>query len=211
MNKPARKSAPPAKKAAKKTAAKTKGAPVKASAQKPSLRRELFIAACIAGKDSKAAAIEAGYSEHTAAVQGCRLMKDPDVRKQVADGLAAIRAEVEEDTGVTLKETVKELARLALYDPADLVRQQLNCPEDIAKLPEDVRRVIAGWSWDKWGNFVVKLTSKTPNLDLLMKHLGGYEKDNQQKGGALAELLEQVTRSAIPIAKDLPAEGNDVG
>lgn len=211
MTKPARKSAPAAKKATKKTAAKTKGAPVKAGAPKPSLRRELFIAACIAGKDGKAAAIEAGYAPAGAVVQASRLMADPEVRKAVADGLAAIRAEVEEDTGVELKQVVRELARLALYDPADLVKLPLNCPEDIANLPEDVRRVIAGWSWDKFGNFVIKLAPKATAADMLMRHLGGYERDNKQKGGALADLLAEVTRSAVPIAKDLPPEGHDVG
>ena len=42
---------------------------------------------------------------------------------------------------------------------------------DIRDLPEDVRRAIAGWSWDKEGRFTVKLADKSKALDQLGKHL----------------------------------------
>jgi phage terminase small subunit len=43
---------------------------------------------------------------------------------------------------------------------------------------------------------------KSRALDMLMKHLGGYEVDNKQQGDGLANLLAGIGRSAFPIVKD---------
>lgn len=60
---------------------------------------------------------------------------------------------------------------MAFYDPADIAGANISGPQDIPNLPEDVRRAIIGWSWDKQGNFILKLSPKTPSLELLGRHL----------------------------------------
>lgn len=205
MSRPARKSAP-AKKTTKPAAKKVPAKPFQVKPQ-----HEVFAAEFCKDQCGKDAAIRAGYSARNAEQQASRLLARPEIRSLVDAGMARIRQQVEVDTGVTLQQVVRELGCMALYDPADIGSQPVNCPKDIEKLPEHVRRAIVGWSWDKHGNFVLKLAPKAPAADMLMKHLGGYERDNKQKGGVLADLLAQVTRSAVPIAKDLPPEGHDVG
>jgi hypothetical protein len=44
---------------------------------------------------------------------------------------------------------LREIQRMAMYDPAQLT--DVKSPDDIKKLPEDVRRAIVGWSWDRNG------------------------------------------------------------
>lgn len=60
-----------------------------------------------------------------------------------------------------------ELEGVAFLDPAELAG--LNSPDDVAKAPEHVRRAVVGWSWDKAGNFVLKL-AKERALEMLGKH-----------------------------------------
>lgn len=99
-------------------------------------------------------------------------------------------------TEVTQDRVIQELAAMAFYDPADLASTPVNCPADIAKLPEAVRRAIVGWSWDKHGNFVLKLSPKTPSIDLLARHLGML-KDKVEvtgpNGGPIQSITSQTT------------------
>jgi len=61
---------------------------------------------------------------------------------------------------------------MAHYDVASLASVELKGPEDLVNLPEQVRRAIIGWSWDQSGRFIPKLAEKTPQINLLLKHLG---------------------------------------
>ena len=48
-----------------------------------------------------------------------------------------------------------------------------------------------------------KLSDKKPALDMLMKHLNGYEKDRNAGMDTLAGLLASFQRSAVPVVKDV--------
>jgi phage terminase small subunit len=47
-----------------------------------------------------------------------------------------------------------------------------------------------------------KLSDKKGALDLLMKHLGGYKEDNEQKANPLTALLARIGKSTLPIVAD---------
>jgi phage terminase small subunit len=114
------------------------------------------------------AAIRAGYSERTARQAGAENLSKPDIRREIK----RLIEERAERTEITAERVLRELAALALYDPGKLGAAMIKGPEDIEKLPDELRRGVVGWGWDRAGNFVLKLASKTQPLDLLGQHLG---------------------------------------
>lgn len=126
------------------------------------------------------AAIRSGYSAKTAGRIGPELLGKTCIQAAISERRQARsgRTEVKQD------EVVRELAALGFYDPADIAGAKINGPADIAKLPEATRRAIIGWSWDKHGNFVLKLSPKTVSLELLGRHLGMW-KDRIEVGGSV--------------------------
>jgi phage terminase small subunit len=117
------------------------------------------------------AAIRAGYSPRTAASQGERLLRNVEVEKEIALRIQerAQRAEI------TAERVLEELGRLAIYDPGMIGKAAISRPEDIEKLPEDLRRAVVGWSWDRAGNFTLKLSDKIRALDLIGQHRGMWK------------------------------------
>lgn len=140
-------------------------------------KQQAFVAEYLVDLNATQAAIRAGYSAATAYSQGERLLRNVEVKTAI-DAAKAARAE---RTVVSQDRVIAELARMALYDPADLATA-INGPQDIPNLPEDVRRAIVGWGWDKQGNFTLKLSPKTPSLELLGRHLGLFDADAQKQG-----------------------------
>lgn len=136
------------------------------------------------------AAIRAGYSENTADVIGCENLGKP----YIAAAIAEAQAKLAEKAGVSAERIVQEFCCLGLYDPADIASQGISGPEDIASLPENVRRAIIGWSWDRNGNFILKLADKAGSLVNLGRHLGMFT-DKVQHSGKIE--LEQMTDADI--------------
>ncbi len=139
------------------------------------------------------AATRAGYSADTARQMGSENLSKPDV----ADAIAARRAVLAAKIEVTQERIVEEFARMAFYDPSALGVEGIAGPEDIVKLSEDVRRAIIGWSWDKAGNFTLKLADKNAALTNLGRHLGMF-KDKVEHGldADFARLLADADRRA---------------
>lgn len=158
-------------------------------------KQRRFVEEFLVDLNATQAAIRCGYSERTAAQQASRLLSDVKIQAAIQEGQAARSQRTE----ITADLVVQELARMALFDPADLVRRPITKPEDIATLPEHVRRVIAGWSWDKQGNFVLKLAPKTPNLELLGRHLGMFtDKVQHSADDALREMMGLIDATGRP-------------
>lgn len=153
------------------------------------------------------AAIRAGYSEKNASRIASELLDKTHVR----DAIDAAKEKRAEKTDITAERVLTEIARMAFYDPSEIMREigeedadddgryrysddgkiyGLRGPGDIRALPENVRRVIVGWSWDKAGNFVVKLADKSKALDQLARHLSLYNDKLEVTGvDALADRL----------------------
>lgn len=141
-------------------------------------RQERFVAEYLVDLNATQAAIRAGYSARTANREGTRLLSHAVIQEMIQKA----QADRQERTEVTQDRVVLELARMAFYDAGEIASHPLAGPQDIPRLPENVRRAIVGWSWDKAGNFVVRLSPKTPSLDLLARHLGMLKTVNQQLG-----------------------------
>ncbi len=148
-------------------------------------------------KNATQAAIRAGYSPSTARAIGSENLRKPDIAaacQVLADEHAAA---AQSETGITLERVLRELGRIAFFDPR-LMFDADGRPRAIHELDDDTAAVVAGLDvaeeWDGAGQEKVlrgyvkkwKLSEKKGALDMLMKHLGAYEQDNRQKGEAEA-------------------------
>ncbi|AZV94480.1 terminase small subunit [Pseudomonas sp. S 311-6] len=118
--------------------------------------------------NGKQAAIRAGYSEKTAEQQGNRLLRNAQVQALIQE-LMALRSK---RTEITQDNVLLELAAMTFYDAGEIGQHQIRGPEDVSKLPDHLRRCVVGWSWDKAGNFTLKLADKLGAANLAMRHLG---------------------------------------
>lgn len=126
-----------------------------------------FVDEYLVDLNASQAAVRAGYKGDPNTI-GPRLLANDGIARAITEG----QKKRSEATGVEAERVLRELASLAFYDPAVIGSASIRRPEDIANLPEHVRRAIAGWSWDRNGNFTIRLAAKTPNLELLARHLG---------------------------------------
>lgn len=150
-------------------------------------KQQRFVEEYLIDLNGKQAAIRVGYSPATAEVTASRLLSNVKVKAAVDERRAALS----ENAEVSQERIVKEFCRMGFYDPADIASQPMNGPEDIAKLPEDVRRAIVGWGWDKAGNFTLKLADKAGALVSLGRHLGMFTDKVEQTGTMTLNVLPE--------------------
>lgn len=144
-------------------------------------KQQRFVEEYLIDLNATQAAIRAGYSEGTAYSIGQENLNKPEI----AEAIAARRAELANKAEVTQERIVAEFARMAFYDPASIAGQPMRGPQDIPSLPEDVRRSIVGWGWDRAGNFTLKLADKNAALTNLGRHLGMFT-DKVDVNGSMA-------------------------
>jgi phage terminase small subunit len=108
-------------------------------------RRQLFCESYITnGGNATQAAITAGFSAKTAGSQGQRLLKNVDVARYIADRSAEVLRIASENTGLTVERTLREVARLAFFDPRDLFDEGGNL-KPIHEMDDDTSAAIAGF------------------------------------------------------------------
>ena len=154
-------------------------------------KQSCFVDEYLVDLNATQAAIRSGYSKKTARTIGNQNLTKLDISSAIQERMN-YRSE---RTKVTLDQVVREAARLALFDPRKLFSAD-GTPIAIQDLDDDTAACIAGLdvvnmgSGDQIGQVLkYKLAPKGQAIDTLMKHLGGYEKDNGQKVGTLAEAL----------------------
>lgn len=175
-----------------------------------------FVDAYMIDLNATKAAVAAGSTAKRADQAGYEYMSNPEISAEIERRRAKLAAKHE----ITAERVLSEIANMAFYDIADAmvpigendaeggsgVRVSddgklygLRGPTDIRALPENVRRVVIGWSWDKSGNFTVKLADKSKALDQLARHLSLYNDKIELTGlGALAERMERAGKRNDP-------------
>ncbi len=158
-------------------------------------RKAIFVEAYIAnGGNATEAAKEAGYSEKTAYSQGGRLLKDVEIQRSIAERSKSVAKKYELTTDLVVKSIVQELT----FDPAKLYLAggQL---KDITELDEDTRAALTAVEFEQLGSqdapvFVRKFkwAAKQGAREQAMKHLGMFEKDNEQKANPLDGLPREM-------------------
>lgn len=150
-------------------------------------KRARFVEEYLVDLNATQAAVRAGYSANTAYSQGERLLKNVEVQAAISERRSKLSAVTE----VTQERIVGEYARMAFYDPASIAGQPMSGPADIANLPEEVRRAIVGWGWDKAGNFTLKLADKNAALTNLGRHLGMFTDKVEHSGAMTINVLPE--------------------
>lgn len=157
------------------------------------------------GKDS---AIYAGYSEATAKQQAWELLQEDEVQAY----LQVLRAELYKRTGISHEKVLKEVARLSFSDIREYYNED-GTLKPIHELSDDAAAALASIKCDEIFEMVngkkvftgyqkeIKPYDKLAALEKLAKHLGLYEKDNDQLRPVT---INNITREEIKkIAKDL--------
>lgn len=134
------------------------------------------------------AAIRAGYSEKTAKEIASRLLTKVNVQEFIQNR----QKELQQSTGITQERVLREYAKVAFFDIRNIYTET-NTLKSISDLDDDSASVIAGIDVmeEKGGNGQgeqvtlgwtkkIKLHNKIAALDSLGKHLGIFEKDNEQ-------------------------------
>lgn len=182
-------------------AKKAANARVKAGTSKASAndRKARFVEAYLSnGGNATDAALQAGYSPKTADQQGSRLLKDV----KISELLESRRAEVCEKLEISTERVLKERARLSFFDVRKLFDSN-GAPIPIHELDDDSAAAIAGFEFveqfeghgedRKFVGYLkkYKLSDKGASLTALEKHLGLYQKDNEQIGSGIAEAIRR--------------------
>lgn len=142
-------------------------------------KHEAFSREYIIDSNGAAAAIRAGYSESRAKVTASELLNREDVKSRIAE----LRQEVVERNKITIDEVVQGLANIFRADVSDFVEAGpfgLTLRE-VSEMEPEQRAAIKKLSFKKGSGIEFELLDKLSAAEKLMKHLGGYEKDNSQK------------------------------
>lgn len=151
-------------------------------------KQESFCQAYIKLGDKSAAYREAystsNMKSETIHSRACRLTSEYKISARIE----ALRAEVKEDNKVTINEIVNTLADMLRFDIAELYDSNGNLL-NLKSIPKKARLMISQLETDEIrlkGQSIgqvkkVKVFDKMQSIEKLMKHLGGYEKDNSQK------------------------------
>ncbi|SFI69770.1 Terminase small subunit [Pseudomonas guineae] len=173
-------------------------------------KQQRFVDEYLVDQNGTQAAIRAGYSAKTAQQMATENLLKPVVRAAIEAGLA----KQQERTGITADRVLQEVARIGLFDPRKLFRDDGE-PKDIHELDDDTAAAISGVKIstrkdeDGKGETTVteyKVSDKNTALEKLFKHLGLYELDNQQRVDPLVAVLERINAAGnvgfMPVAHD---------
>lgn len=148
-------------------------------------KQERFCEEYMIDLNATQAAIRAGYSPKTANKQGSQLLAKLSIQNRIAQ----LQAEQSRRTGVSADRVVRELAKIAFVNAADLIDPKT------ASLKSDVSHDdLAAVQSVKVKTFgedgleqEVKLADKLRALDLLGKHLGMFNGASGDTSDQLAE------------------------
>lgn len=138
------------------------------------------------------AAIAAGYSKKTAREIAYENLTKPHIKEE----LRLLQTELMKSAGLTAEMVVNELKALAYWNIQDFIDQD-NAIKDLTTLPLGTTIPVSGIKstvksyFDALGHLVkevtteIKLTEKRGSLGDLGRHLGVFEKDNNQKGAVI--------------------------
>jgi len=179
-------------------------------------RQRLFVVEYMMDRNATQAAVRAGYSKAAARQVGSENLSKPAIAAEVAALEAAHLAHIKEAFDIDRDKLLRQIAIgafadiRALYDkrgnlipPHRLTYEQASLIEGIEHSPvfegTGAERRQVGWA------VKYKIARRQPFLDMAMKHLGEYAKDNAQQGealaGTLAELVAGMGGSALGVVK----------
>lgn len=176
-------------------------------------RQENFINEYLIDLNATQAAIRAGYSKNTAKFIGYENLTKPYIETAIRERREQLTAK----QGVTQEKVIKEYARIAFLDPSEFFNSEgkliplhelsKDVVATIAGMDHVISRIGTGDDSEIEHTKKIKICDKLKALDSLARHLGLFEKDNEQKqGDALVSLLEKISTQGPPKPKGDDAE-----
>lgn len=161
------------------------------------------------GLTTHKAAEEAGFPN---GVYGYQLLR----KQYIADAIAAAKKEFKAQAiseGLKPLRVLTEEQRIAYIDPIEFFDPETHRPRHMEELSEDARRAIKSFKVrvypDGSTEYSYKLWNKGASIERLSRHLGLYERDNQQK--AKPVLLQVNIGSTLKDKPDPIPVGPDSG
>lgn len=153
-------------------------------ATKLTAKEERFCREWLTDMNDTQAAIRTGYSKKTSGAIGHELLKKPKIRVEI-DRLrhaALMRADL------TLDNLINEMKHFGFYSIKDFIEDS-NTIADLSLMTRETLKPVVGikttTKYDDEGRMEktveLKFVDKRAAVVDLIRHLGGFEKDNQQK------------------------------
>jgi len=153
-------------------------------------KMEAFAQEYTVDRNGSAAAIRAGYAPNNAKEQAYSLLRHSEVKARIDE----LFSEIYERNKMGIDEAISILTDIARTEPADIFHED-GTMKDIHDIPKFARQAIEGvefktkYVWDELLEEHVavsfpdklKMTGKQAAIDKMLKHLGGYKVDNEQK------------------------------
>ncbi len=167
----------------------------KKNSKKLTLKQAKFVEEYLVDFNGTQAAIRAKYSPKTAYVIAQENLKKPAIIKEIQRKQEEIRANLE----VTPEKVIAEFAKVAFHDVAGIYNDDGSL-KTIKEIDSNTRASITRLKANNKGRIIsVRTYDKVKALESLAKHLGLFEKDNQQKGtadmAARAEIMKDLFRA----------------
>lgn len=132
-----------------------------------------------------------------ASVYGCVKAKIPEIAAAILAAKEAVAAEAKIESA----EVLREIARIAFFDTRSLFDKSGNLLRP-HQWPEAVAHCVQSIKFQPQGGLEIKVWDKGRALEQLSKHLGLFEKDNQQQAAsviaAALALVDGGTSSLLP-------------
>lgn len=166
---------------------KPKKPPPKGGGRKPgkmTAKEERFCHEWLIDMNDTQAAIRTGYSKRSAGVIGHELLKKPKIR----DHIDKLRHQALLKADLTLDMLVNELKHFGFYSAKDFIEEGNHIP-DLSKMTREQLKPVIGIKFTETRSYdgtpvlttELKFVDKRASVVDLIRHLGGFEKDNRQK------------------------------
>ena len=145
-------------------------------------KQRRFIDEYLCDYNATQAAIRAGYSPDTAHVQGCELLKNANVKKELDKKMA----EISRRTGITAERVLQEYAKIAFLKPEHLIDFDTGTIKPTATEADKaaINGVKVKTTTLPDGSQIIereyKISDKQKALDALSKHLGINAADKKE-------------------------------
>jgi phage terminase small subunit len=166
-------------------------------------KQERFVEEYLIDLNATQAAIRAGYSPRSAGAIGAENLEKPQIRARVDAAIAAQSRR----TGVTADRVIRELARVALLNPRDVIdldtaRVLPNASNDDTAAIASVRvKTASGDSGDS-EEHEVKFADKLKALELLGRHLGMFDDKLTVAGALPVQIVDDIPDASPPKEPD---------
>lgn len=169
-------------------------------------KQQRFVNEYLIDLNATQAAIRAGYSPDTAMEQGYQLLQKTSVSNAISQAIAHRSRR----TGITQDRVLQELAKVAFVNANDVIDldsatvRQNAAEEDLACI-QAVKVKTSESEMGSSSEREIKLADKLRALELLGKHLGLFDKRDQNNGnGEKNNLLEAIAATEEINTDDLP-------